>query len=85
MKTKELSVYVKESVTESANFIVFKDHDGRAWDGFLKGRLILEYPERRVQISESEYDEAWKKWKGQGSCDFFREQIREKLFGKGEA
>lgn len=86
MRTKE---YVIEMCPEDLRMFDAKVHQGISvyHDGHtagnlrpLKAKLIIELPERKVEISESDIDKAFEQYAGQGSADFYRERLKEKLF-----
>lgn len=83
-RTKEIDVWVNGSEIKKLqpdctdSFTVYtKD----CFSPSIKAKLIIELPERKVEITESMFDEAWEKFRSQGSADFYREEIKKKLFG----
>ena len=64
MKTKEIEVWIGKSVlldkTESFYQIVTNQKDAEAHRfTMIKARLIVEIPEQKIEITESQLEEAW--------------------------
>lgn len=83
-KTREIEgwVYKSDIANERYNFNQrmpdnFKDI------GAVKAKLIIEVPEKRISISESEFDEAWKWLDSQWSIpdSDMGKELKQKLFG----
>jgi hypothetical protein len=61
MKTKEIDVWVQDTLVSDAY-----DYSGyihrKPKDGYLKAKLIIEIPEKKITITESEFEEVWSRY-----------------------
>jgi hypothetical protein len=86
-KVKEIEVWVRANQQEIFNqnmdsgFKVYprNPHIG---EHTFKAVLIVSLPERKVEITESMLDNALKEYESQGSCAFFKNILKQKLFGE---
>jgi hypothetical protein len=64
MKTKEIDVWIPECRVNVKGLIeTYSDLDELRtdWDGVaVKAKLIIEIPEKKIEITESEFDEKWR-------------------------
>jgi hypothetical protein len=86
---KEIEVWVDPLITihDTGSFPITKDpvivhgfkvrHEDRE---MIKAKLIIEIPEKKIEITESQFDEAWKEMHKSPLSDY--EFLKERLFGK---
>lgn len=86
-RTREIAVYVQSKILTDEDSTVrsvrpmynpFDGEDVNLSSGWVKARIIIELPERKVTISESEFYEAWKIAGNSDGLAFIH--IKEKLF-----
>jgi hypothetical protein len=87
-KTKEIECYVHKNELASfgetaSRVVVWSQYP--ATDTVLKAKLIIEFPERKVTITESDFDDACK---DNEALDFVNSRravalLKERLFGVG--
>lgn len=81
---KEIEVWYKMPNEETNNFVCY-DHEpvGRPdLQRFKKSKLIIELPEKKVEITESQLDEALKDCFAQGGYFLGKDELKKKLFGE---
>jgi hypothetical protein len=90
-KVKEIEVWVQNQViinniealdTSFAVYTRERKHTHELYGELSKAKLIIELPERKVEITESMLDNALKEYESQGSCAFFKNILKQKLFGE---
>lgn len=85
MRTKEINGWVYKSESGDYNNSLFHTkfplnfHDLNG----VKAKLIIEVPEKKITISESEFDKAVNEALDvRGMCKAFLSELRQNLFGK---
>ncbi len=82
MRTKEIECWVDPvSADINENFYVTKNEINHRGTN-VKARLIIELPERKIELTESEFDEAWNLPLDIDSINDIRIAVKQKLFGK---
>lgn len=80
MRTKEIDVWVSEGAFKNPKH----KHETVSLHevvGSVKAKLIITLPERKVEISESQFDEAWDKaLELRGFCKAFLPELKKQLF-----
>jgi hypothetical protein len=85
MKTKEIEVWTYPEVRSfgSTEGLMYEVFAGQSRDNKrVKAKLLIEIPERKIEITESMLDNALKEYESQGSCAFFKNILKQKLFGE---
>jgi uncharacterized DUF497 family protein len=59
-KTREIYVWVPREIKISREFAYYpmKENIDKHGEAFYKAKLIIELPEKKIEITESEFDEA---------------------------
>jgi hypothetical protein len=86
-RTKEIEVWVTDNVSD-VNMSQLITRNKFSSDQYsiggvpcVKAKLIIELPERKVEITESQFDEAWLKAVGT-TYDRDRIDLKKELFGE---
>jgi len=60
-KQKIIDVWVEKSITDDDRCNVYPMcySDALCTDNFYKGKIIIELPEKKIEITESQFDETW--------------------------
>ena len=81
-RTREIEVWIHKNVIvngvyeKGSKILPLHEYPNCEW---VEAKLIIELPERKVTISESEFDEAWARNTGTTFSEL-RERLKEKFF-----
>lgn len=83
MRTKEIEVWVNPETVYQGGFNVFSHaYKGRITDDMVRARLIIELPEKKVEITESVFHQMARDFEDPKKTSAFRYWYV-KLFGEG--